>query len=923
MLSMPLNHQEIRSRAQRFAHEWATASRESAEAQTFWNAFFDIFGISRRRVASFEEPVKLLGDRRGSIDLLWPSVLIVEHKSLGENLDRAYRQAVDYFPGLEEARLPRYVLVSDFARFRLHDLETGIEEPFTLTQLPQKLHLFGFITGYQRYETRDADPVNEKAAEKIAELHDALKESGYCGHELEMLLVRLVYCLFADDTGIFTRDVFESLIRDYTRPDGSDLGSYLHLIFEILNTPLENRSRALIDDLLTLPYVNGGLFEERLTVPTFSLRARNLLILCFESDWSTVSPAIFGSMFQYVMITEGTERRHAIGGHYTSEQNILKLIKSLFMDDLNEEFQRVANDRRTLTAFHDKLTRLSFFDPACGCGNFLVIAYRELRRLEMRVINRRGELDPQLMSDPTLLCRVDVHQLTAFEIEQNPAHIARVAVWITDHQMNQELNATFGANLTRLPLVHSADVRQENALREDWHQLFTLQQLLAGEVYIFGNPPFVAKANRNAEQNDDMRIVFGNAGGTGVLDYVCCWFQKTAEFIRETNAHAAFVATNSITQGEQVPALWRRLFALDVHIDFAHRTFKWMNEAANNAAVFCVIVGFSNGRAVKWLFEYETPTSDPIGHKVDEINPYLLPMSERLYVKSRTTPFPACAVPEIRFGSMPNDGGHLLFTENEYHAFLEEEPAARRYMRQFKGSREFIQGGLRYCLWLKDANPQELRRMPNVTRRIRLVAAHRAASQRETTQGLPPSMFGEDRQPTRRYLLIPRVSSERRIYIPMDFQEPDIIASDACLTVEDATMFHFGVLSSEMHMAWVRTVAGRLESRYRYSNQIVYNTFPWPQEVSETAHRRVTQCAEAVLAARRARPDATLADLYDPDVMPAPLAQAHRALDRAVDACYRRAGFDSEIQRVIYLFELYRQLDAPLVRVSGRRRRRA
>jgi hypothetical protein len=916
---MPLSHHEIRGRAQRFAHDWATASRERAEAQSFWNAFFDIFGVSRRRVASFEEPVRLLGDRRGSIDLLWPGLLIVEHKSLGEDLDRAHQQAVDYFPGLEEVRLPRYVLVSDFARFRLHDLETGVEEPFTLAQLPQKLHLFSFITGYQRHETRDADPVNEKAAQKIAELHDALLGTGYRGHELEMLLVRLVYCLFADDTGIFTRDVFDSLIRDYTRPDGSDLGPFLHSIFELLNTLPENRSRALADDLLTLPYVNGGLFDERLSVPAFSQRARNLLLLCFESDWSTVSPAIFGSMFQYVMISEGTERRHAIGGHYTSEQNILKVVKSLFMDDLNEEFQRAYNDRRALTAFHDKLSRLRFFDPACGCGNFLVIAYRELRRLEMQVINRRGELDPQLMSDPTLLCRVDVHQLAAFEIEQNPAHIARVAVWITDHQMNQELNATFGANLTRLPLVRSADVRQENALRADWHELFTLQQLVAGEVFIFGNPPFVAKANRNAEQNDDMRLVFAGAAGTGVLDYVCCWFQKTAEFVRETNVRAAFVATNSITQGEQVPALWRRLFALDAHIDFAHRTFKWMNEAANNAAVFCVIIGFSSGRNTKWLFEYETPTSDPIGRRVGEINPYLLPMSERLYVRSRTTPL--CAVPPIRFGSMPNDGGHLLFTESEYHAFLEEEPAARRYVRPFKGSKEFIQGGVRYCLWLKGADPQELRRMPLITRRIRLVAAYRARSRRETTQDLPPSLFGEDRQPARKYLMIPSVSSERRNYIPMAFQEPDVVASNLCLTVEDATIFHFGVLSSEMHMAWIRTVAGRLEARYRYSNQIVYNTFPWPQDISDAAHRRVTECAEAVLAARRAHPNATLADLYDPDVMPVTLTQAHRSLDRAVDACYRRAGFDSEIQRVIYLFELYGRLDAPLVRVSGRRRR--
>jgi hypothetical protein len=528
-------------------------------------------------------------------------------------------------------------------------------------------------------------------------------------------------------------------------------------------------------------------------------------------------------------------------------------------------------------------------------------------------------LDPQLLSDPTLLCRVDVNQLTGIEIEQNPAHIAKVAVWITDHQMNQELNATFGANLTRLPLVRSADVRQENALRVDWHELFTLPQLVSGEVFIFGNPPFVSKANRNADQNNDIRLVFGSgATGVGVLDYVCCWFQKTAAFIQQTNARAAFVATNSITQGEQVSALWRRLFAVDMHIDFAHRTFKWTNEAANNAAVFCVIVGFSNGRTPKWLFEYESPTSEPVTRRVDAINPYLLPMDERLYVRSRTTPL--SLVPDISFGSMPNDGGHLLFNEDEYRSFLQEEPAARPYMRRFVGSKEFIQGMVRYCLWLKDADPQDLRRMPQVTRRIRLVASYRTASTRTTTQSLPPSLFGEDRQPTRRYLIIPSVSSERRTYIPMAFQEPDIIASNLCLTVEDATVFQFGVLSSVMHMAWVRTVGGRLKGDYRYSNRIIYNTFPWPQNIVEANHRRVTEAAESVLAARSKFPNASLADLYDPDVMPDVLARAHRALDRAVDACYRRTPFDSEIQRAIYLFEQYGRLDAPLARPNRRRR---
>lgn len=918
---MALTYQEIRSRAQQFAHSWASATHERAEAQTFWNEFFEIFGIRRRRVASFEETVRLLGDRRGSIDLFWPGLLIVEHKSRGEDLTRAYAQAIDYFPGIPEERLPKFVLVSDFANFRLHDLETGTEETFALRHLPNKLHLFGFITGYQRRDYRDADPVNESAAQKVAQLHDALFRSGYRGHELEMLLVRLVYCLFADDTGIFVRDSFDSLLHERTREDGSDVGHFLHAFFEILDTRRADRSPALDAELLELEYVNGGLFNERLRTPTFTRESRNLLLLCFEADWSKVSPAIFGSMFQYVMASD-PERRHSLGAHYTSEQNILKVVNALFLDDLRREFDRVRNDRRALNGFHDKLTRLRFLDPACGCGNFLVITYRELRRLEIQIIQRLGELDPQLVADPTVLCRVDVDQLIGFEIEENPADIAAVAVWITDHQANQELNSTFGSNLTRLPLERSADIRRTNALRADWSELFTIDQMRRGEVFIFGNPPFVSKANRNVSQNEDMRLVFGSAPGSGVLDYVCCWFKKTAEFIRNTNARAAFVATNSITQGEQVPALWRQMFVAGMHIDFAHQTFKWTNEARDNAAVFCVIVGFSSGRTPKNLFEYESPIHQPVVRQVASINPYLIPAAEHLFVISRTQPI--SSIPEIRFGSMPNDGGHLLMTENERRNLISEEPAAAQYVRTFLGSHEFINGERRYCLWLKNADPAVLRRMPHVMHRVRLVAQHRNDSDRETTRDLAaqPTLFGEDRQPNTRYLMIPSVSSERRRYIPMGFQQPEVIASNLCLTVEGADLFHFGVLSSAMHMAWVRTVAGRLKGDYRYSNKIVYNNFPWPMEVTDPARQRVVDCAQDVLNARSRFPEQTLADLYDPDVMPIDLVNAHRGLDRAVDACYRRAAFGSDLERVQYLFELYGRLTAPLTATARRVRRR-
>ncbi len=920
---MALSQSELRVRAEQFAREWASARSERADAQTFWNEFFQIFGISRRRVATFEEPVRMLGDRRGSIDLLWPGVLIVEHKSEGEDLDRAHAQAIDYFPGLPESKLPRFVLVSDFRRFRLHDLETGEQKDFLLSHLSRNLNLFGFITGYQKATFKEADPVNFHAAATIGQLHDQLYDAGFRGHPLEIFLVRIVYCLFADDTGIFqTRDQFHFQVAEKSRPDGGDIGSLLSYIFQILNTPPGQRPDAMDEDLRTLPYVNGGLFREVLPIPTFNVHTRNLLLACFEFDWSTISPAIFGSMFQAAMSRE-PERRHSLGGHYTSESNILKVLRGLFLDDLNGEFLSIQHDLRLLRAFNDKLSTLKLFDPACGCGNFLVVAYRELRQLETKVLERIVALDPQSVSDISVLCKVDVDQLTGIEIEENPAAIAEVATWITDHQMNQQLNETFGGSLTRLPLVKAARIFRENALRRDWRELFDINDLISGRVFIFGNPPFVSKANRTEDQNADQQLVLSQIRGSGVLDYVTCWFVKASEVLDGTRAKAAFVATNSITQGEQVAVLWNFLRRRGMRIFFAHRTFNWRNEAPDQAAVFCVVIGFASRDVPnKSIFDYEGPDSVPVERRVARINPYLIEVNEDILVTSRTTPLSA-GVPEIRFGSMPNDGGALLFTADESSAFLREEPAARQFMQRFVGSKELINGIERYCLWLRGASPAELRRLPHVLRRVQQVAEHRRNSPREQTRVLAatPTLFGEDRQPTTSYLVIPKTSSERRRYIPIAVLGPEIIANTELQMIPGFTTYHFGILTSSMHMAWMRTVAGRLEGRYRYSNSIVYNNFPWPREVTEGARQRVTNAAQRVLDARTRYPESTLADLYDPLTMPPDLQSAHAELDRAVERCYRPAAFSSEFDQLEYLFALYSEYVAPLAAPQRRRRR--
>ncbi|MYA23059.1 MAG: class I SAM-dependent DNA methyltransferase [Gemmatimonadetes bacterium] len=925
---MRLSWNEIRSRAAQFAAEWANATYESGETQSFYNEFFEIFGVRRRTVARYEEHVRRLDNSHGFIDLFWPGVLLVEQKSAGRDLTAARKQAGTYFDALPERDRPRYQLLCDFQTFELLDRDEREATRFALADLPQHVEKFGFIIGVQRRTFRDQDPVNIEASERIARLHDALAESGYDGHDLELFLVRMVFCLFADDTGIFEpRDIFLQFIEERTSPDGSDLGPYLARLFQVLNTPEERRQIKLDEDLARFPYVNGELFAEPLRIPDFDAEMRQSLLDACLFDWTAISPAIFGALFQSVM--EPAERR-AQGAHYTTEQNIRKVIEPLFLDDLRAEFARLKTRRDNrripdLYTFQQKLGQLTFLDPACGCGNFLIIAYRELRQLEIEVLR---ELHPsgQLSAFAELLSVVNVDQFYGIEISEFPARIAETALWMMDHIMNNRLSLEFGQTYARIPLEKSPHIMHGDALETDWSELLPPESC----SYVLGNPPFVGAKFQSPEQREQVRRIaaLGKSGGT--LDYVTAWFIKAGEYVQQSAARIGFVATNSITQGEQVAQLWPTLFdRCKLDIAFAHRTFAWGSDARGMAHVHVVIIGLAKRDDVpleKRLFSYDAPKSDPQESKHAALSPYLFDAGgltdSRVVVKESAQALNG--LPKLIIGSKPIDGSHYIFNADERAVFLREEPGAEPYLRPFVGSREFLQGGERWILHLADAPPQVLKTLPNVRERIAAVRVHRLASKSKPTQALAetPRLYHVNVIPTAPFLVVPEVSSERRDYIPIAWLEPPVIPSNKVRILSNATLWQFGLLTSAMHMAWVRNIGGRLKSDFSYGIGIIYNTFPLPPIPAERL-QRLAPHADAVLAARANHPDATLADLYDPDLMPADLRKAHQALDRAVDRLYRRSAFTSDRERVEHLFGLYEEMRVPLTaEAEGKRKKR-
>ena len=910
---MALSWNEIKDRALNFSKEWADTSNEEADAKPFLVEFFNVFGISSKRVSTFEHRVKKLDDKDGYIDLLWKGTILIEMKSRGKNLDKAYQQAKDYTHGLKQHELPKYILVSDFENFRLYDLEDnsdiGIENAkvtdFKLNDLVNNVQHFGYILGYQKKVYKEQDPANIKAAELMGKLHDRLEEIGYTGHPLEVYLVRILFLLFAEDTTIFEKQQFQEYIEQRTSEDGSDLASRLQELFQVLNTANENRFKNLDEQLANFPYVNGKLFEENLPTASFDTKMRTALLECCYIDWSKISPAIFGSMFQSVM--DPKERRN-LGAHYTSEKNILKLIKPLFLDDLRAEFDRIKGNKNLLREFQYRLSKLRFLDPACGCGNFLVITYRELRLLELDVLRLlfTHSQEKLVLETASIL---DVDMMCGIEYEEFPARIAEVAMWLIDHQMNLLISNEFGKYFARLPLKKSAKIVHGNALQTDWESIVSKYEL----SFILGNPPFYGAMWLNANQREDIKTVLGEIKKAGVLDYVTCWYVKAAKYIQDTNIKVGFVSTNSITQGEQVGILWKVLLNIyHIKIHFAHQTFSWSNEAKGNATVHCIIIGFANyDTNDKSIFEYENIKGEAHELKVKNINPYLL-QGRDFVIETREEPI--CNVPKMTWGSQPRDGGHFILSEEEYINLIKETPDLKKYIKLFIGGRELINNQKRYCFWLKNIEPNELKKHQIIIDRIALVKSFRLKSIAASTRKFAntPTLFAQIAQLDSNYLAIPEVSSERRKYIPIGFLKKEIIASNKLQMIPNASLYMFGVLTSEMHMAWVKSVCGRLESRFSYSNSLVYNNFPWPENPKDKQIKAIETASQKVLDARLQFPNSSLADLYDPLTMPPTLVKAHNELDKAVDLAYRPQAFISEANRMEFLFELYEKYTADL-----------
>ncbi|MDR0548225.1 MAG: N-6 DNA methylase [Deltaproteobacteria bacterium] len=883
---MRLSWDAIQAKAVAFSKRWQGGGKEKQEAQSFVRAFLSVFGVESDVIdRGFETPVKIGGQGHDKyIDFLWPGQIAIEMKSKGENLTLAFSQLQNYMNHLtNQDDVPDLWVVCDFENIRLNRRGTNEVWSFKTKDLRKHIKRFANIAGYETERVRDDQvEVNVKAAEKMANLHDALKSHGYEGHYLEVYLVRLLFCLFADDTGIFPQDSFFRYIEN-SKPDGSDLSDRIARLFEILNTPEEVRAKRtlLSDELRRFRYVNGGLFKDLLPIPDFDEKTRQTLLDYVNFDWNKISPAIFGAMFQGVM---GKCQRRELGAHYTSEENIYKLINPLFMDDLWKEFDRVKTDPAALERFHDKISRLNFLDPACGCGNFLIVTYRELRLLELEILkmNSSGQ---QMIVDVSILLKVSLEQFYGVEYEDFPCQIAQVGMWLIDHQMNLRVSDQFGQYFARLPLTQSATIVNGNALRIDWERVIPSQKL----TYILGNPPFNGARMMSAEQKSDMRHVFGDLKGLGNLDYVTAWYKKAADYTIGTAIKCAFVSTNSVSQGEQPAILWKPLLASGIHINFGIATFKWNNEAKGKAAVYCVIVGFSRVK------------TEP------NINPYLIQAPNAL-IESRQRPL--CDIPEIGIGNQPIDGGNYLFTESEMNEFIAKEPKSSPYFRKWIGSDEFINGYFRYCLLLKDCPPNALRQMPECLKRVEAVRDFRLSSKRPPTRKLAetPLRFQVENIPTASFIVIPMVSSEKRRYIPIGFLGTDTLASNLVFVMTGATLYHFGILTSNVHMAWVRVICGRLGMSYRYSKDIVYNNFPWP-EAMDDQKAAIERTAQGVLDARTKFAPASLADLYDPLTMPPELLKAHQNLDRAVMKLYGfTPGKTSEADFVAALIGRYQKM---------------
>ena len=907
--------------AAKFAEEWAGKGYEKGESQPFWMALLhNVYGVEHaEKYISFENQVKL--SNTSFIDgYIEETHVLIEQKGLDKDLRKPikqsdgtmltpFQQAKRYAAELPYSKRPRWVVVCNFQSFLVYDMEqpNGEPEEILLKDLGTEYYRLQFLVDTRAQHLKKEMEVSIQAGNIVGALYNEIlqqyinPESPESLKSLNILCVRLVFCLYAEDAGIFGR---HGMFHDYLAMVSADkMRTALIDLFKVLNTPVAERDPYMDEALSAFPYVNGGLFERTdIEIPRFNENIRDLLLqkASDDFDWSMISPTIFGAVFESTL---NPETRRKGGMHYTSIENIHKVIDPLFLDSQNQELEEILAEkvertkRKKLEAFQTKLASLAFLDPACGSGNFLTETYISLRRLENKVIRElyNGQAMLGAFINPV---KVGIHQFYGIEINDFAVTVAKTALWIAESQMLAETEAIVQMDLDFLPLKSYTNIVEGNALRMDWESVVPKDKL----SFIMGNPPFVGGMMATKEQKADMLSAIGDIKGLGELDYVAAWYYKAAKYIQGTRIEVAFVSTNSICQGQQAVTLWKPLFKEGIRILFAHRTFIWDSEAKVKAHVHCVIVGFSLwSRAKKALYD-----NDLVKY-VENINSYLAEAPD-IFVDSRTNPL--CEIPKIRFGSMPRDGGGFILSSEEKDELIKKEPLAGKWIRPYVGAYEFINNKSRWCLWMVGANPHELKQCPTVMRRVESVRNFRANSVAAGTRKFAdtPTLFCQIAQPDTDYIIVPKVSSERRRYIPMGFMTPGVIASDLVFLIPDATLYHFGILESNVHMAWTRAVCGRMKSDYRYSKDIVYNNFPWPTP-TEAQKAKIEQTAQAILDARALYPESSLADLYDEVTMPPELRKAHQANDKAVMQAY---GFPikdfTESDCVAELFKLYNEL---------------
>lgn len=855
----------------------------------------------------FEYPVR--SHESGTIkfiDVLWPGIVLVEHKSAGENLDKAEQQARDYLISLEAAKRPPVIILSDFANFRIIEVLAGKSVEFALSDLPQNVARFESIIGDAGVgASRVEVEADTKAANLMSELFVQFEKAGYTGHEVSVFLVRILFLLFGDDTAMWRRTdrgLFSDVVNN-SPEDGTGLGAILQELFVTLNTPREARPSTLADSISGFPYINGGIFAEQLPNFNFNKSMRSALIAATEYDWSTISPAIFGSLFQSV---RDAETRREMGEHYTSETNILRCINDLFLNNFYKRMHEAWDSPQALKSLRMELGEYNYLDPACGSGNFLVVAYKRMRDIELRIIARLQELDnkrTQLQLDGSFGLQVHLGQFHGIEIDEWSASIARVAMFLADHQANLALEQITGSAPNRFPLTESAVIVNANALTTDWSEVCPM----SSRTYIMGNPPFFGARLQNAEQKANTELVWREVKGVGELDFVSNWHKLAAEQVAKHGGRVALVSTNSIAQGVQPAIIWNELHKLGMEIDFAHQSFKWSNDAKGVAAVHVVIIGFSRNtqKGNRKLWVYDDIKGAPTLRDVKQINAYLVD-GPNVLVTKRDKPLHD-NTPRMDFGSMPNDGGYLSdISPEEAKEIRENDPIAAKYLRRIIGARELIHNIERYCLWLVGAEPSDIKRSKALSSRVEAVRELRTASPRTATQKLAsrPAEFGENRQPLADYLAVPSVSSEDRRYVPIAWFSSDIITNNAVFVINDAPLSTFAFLSSLPFNIWNKSVSGRLESRVRISNTITYNNFPFPA-LDTGLKEKLDASAQSVLDARAKYPNSSLADLYESTSMPPELSKAHAKLDAEVLASYGLKATASNDEILERLFELY------------------